>query len=121
MELIRPGEMQVLSNPGVESRQLLNPANSASERLTMTRVVIEPGAEQGRHAHDGSEQVWVALSGRGTLLLKDGGTQDFAAGVVARFEAGDVHGLRNDSDAPFEYLSVTSPPIDFGYAYKDRA
>ena len=100
---------------------MLNPGNSAAARVTITRVTVAPGAQQARHAHQSSEQVWVALRGKGKLLLKDGGTQDFAAGVVARFEAGDVHGLRNDSDAPFEYLSVTSPPIDFGYAYKDRA
>ena len=121
MELIRPGDMQVLSNPGVTSTQLLNPANSASERITLTRVVVEPGAEQARHAHGAAEQVWLALKGKGTLLLRDGGTQEFAAGEVARFADGDVHGLLNDSSEPFKYLSVTSPPIDFGYAYKERA
>ena len=120
MELIRPGQMPVLSNPGVRSTQFLNPANSASERITLTRVVVEPGAEQARHAHDTSEQIWIALKGRATLLLKEGGSQLFVEGEVARFADGDVHGVVNDSGEPFEYLSATSPPIDFGYAYKDR-
>lgn len=125
MELIRPGQMQVLSNLGVQSTQLLNPAISASQCLTLTRVVVEPGAVQGPHAHDGSEQVWVALKGRGSLLLKDGGTQPFAAGEVTRIAEGQVRGILNDSGEPFEYLSVTPPPIDFSSvcksgAYKDR-
>ncbi len=121
MELIRPGNMQVLSNPGVQSTQLLNPANSASPRLTLTRVVVEPGAENVRHVHETSEQVWVALKGRGVLLLADGGVQPFEAGEVARFAEGEVHGFRNDSSEPFEYISATSPPIDFGPAYKSSA
>lgn len=36
-----------------------------------------------------------------------------------RFEAGDIHGLYNDSDEEFVYISVTTPPIDFSYAYKE--
>ena len=33
---------------------------------------------------------------------------------------GDVHGLCNDGKVEFIYISVTSPPIDFGYAYKEK-
>ena len=40
---------------------------------------------------------------------------------VARFEDGDVHGLRNDGNAELIYLSVTAPPIDFGYAYRSTS
>jgi quercetin dioxygenase-like cupin family protein len=36
---------------------------------------------------------------------------------VVRFEDGDLHGFRNAGDAPFVYLSVTSPPVNFRAAY----
>ena len=121
MQLIKPSEMETLANPGVVSRQVLNPDNCASARVTITRVTVAPGAEQPRHAHQSSEQVWVALRGEGKLLLKDGGTQPFREGEVARFEDGDVHGFLNDSGEPFEYVSVTAPPIDFADAYRDRS
>jgi hypothetical protein len=39
---------------------------------------------------------------------------------VVRFADGDVHGLENSGTLPFEYLSVTSPPINFDYAYANR-
>lgn len=32
----------------------------------------------------------------------------------------DVHGLLNDGTEEFVYVSVTAPPINFGYAYKDK-
>lgn len=120
MELIKKSQIKVLSNPGVESAQLLNPENSASERVTITRVSVQPEAEQPRHKHDSSEQIWICVSGSGVLLLADGKEEPFEPGDVARFADGDIHGVKNKSQEVFEYISVTSPPINFGYAYKDK-
>jgi quercetin dioxygenase-like cupin family protein len=117
MELIRPGDTKVLSNPGVASVQLLSPANSQSVRVALTKVTVQPGHEQPRHIHKASEQIWIATSGEGLLLLADDETQPLKSGEVARFGDGEIHGFLNNSDQPFEYLSVTTPPIDFGYAY----
>ena len=119
MEFITVAQFRTLSNPGVTSVQLLSPHNSSSSRVTITRVTVEPGAAQPAHAHQTSEQIWVALSGAGNLRLADGATQRISAGEVVRFADGDVHGLTNMEVEPFVYLSVTAPPIDFGYAYRD--
>ncbi|MEM8743969.1 MAG: cupin domain-containing protein [Pseudomonadota bacterium] len=120
MEFFEATDFVKLSNPGVVSEQLISPHGSSSERLTITRVSVDPGAVQGRHAHDISEQVWVALSGQGELLLQDDTTKAFEAGQVARFESGDVHGFRNTADEPFVYLAVTAPPIRFDSAYAKK-
>ena len=119
MEFIKSTEIKILSNPGVESFQLLNPENSKSERVTITKVIVQSGAEQPRHTHETSEQIWIAVKGKGMLLLADDKEQLFEPGDVVRFADGDVHGLKNESQDVFEYISVTSPPINFGYAYKD--
>ena len=52
MEFISKEKIVELSNPGVVSRQLLNPENSSSERVTITEVHLEIGACQPRHTHD---------------------------------------------------------------------
>ena len=119
MEFISNKDIYTLSNPGINSHQLLSPRNSNSEHITLTRVEVAPGVTQPRHMHETSEKIWIALAGIGQLLLTEGKTQVFKAGGVARFERGDTHGLFNDSSGVFEYMSVTSPPIVFGYAYKD--
>lgn len=119
MEFIPGNRVRELVNPGVTSRQLLCPANSTSERITITEVHVSPGATQPRHTHASSEQVWYALVGASRLLLDHGEERAFSAGDIARFEDGDVHGLLNDSNSDFVYLSVTAPPIDFGYAYRE--
>ena len=51
MEFIKASDIKELSNPGVVSRQLLNPENSTSERVTITEVHLVPGAIQPRHTH----------------------------------------------------------------------
>lgn len=56
---------------------------------------------------------------RAICCLRDK-TKRFGVGDVVRIERGEVHGLYNDGKECFEYVSVTTPPIDFGYAYKDR-
>ncbi len=120
MELIKSDQIINMSNPGVVSKQLLNPDNSKSTRVTITEVHLEPGAIQPRHIHEHSEQIWYATKGCGKLLLADDAETAFSEGDVVRFVDGDVHGLKNDSEREFVYISVTSPPIHFGYAYENK-
>ena len=117
MEIIRRDQVPVLAMTGVTSHQLLFPENSASTRITITKVVVDPGAVNPRHQHATSEQVWVALRGAGILLLANDATAPFSAGDIARFVEGDVHGFQNTGTGPFEYLAVTAPPINFRGAY----
>lgn len=120
MEFIKSNTIKSLANPGVVSRQLLNPDNSESQRVTITEVHLEIGACQPRHLHEASEQIWYALKGSGILLLADDAELAFQEGDVVRFADKDIHGLRNDGDSEFVYLSVTAPPIHFGYAYGEE-
>ena len=61
MEFIPAEKIVSLSNPGVVSRQLLNPDNSSGEKVTISEVHVAPGACQPRHLHESSEQIWYAL------------------------------------------------------------
>ena len=118
IEFIKKEEIKILSNPNCDSHQLLFPENSSSERVTVTKVQVKPNGTQLRHKHDSSEQIWIANKGTGMLLLADDEVREFTEGDVVRFADGDIHGILNDTDEIFEYISVTSPPINFRYAYK---
>jgi quercetin dioxygenase-like cupin family protein len=117
VEFIRRDDVRAFANSGVTSQQLLFPENSRSARVTITRVLLQPGVVNPRHRHATSEQVWVALSGSARLLLADELTAPFVAGDIVRFEDGEVHGLENTGPSAFEYLSVTAPPLNFRAAY----
>lgn len=118
MEFIKSTDIKSLANPGVVSRQLLNPDNSASTRVTITEVHLEAGASQPGHIHETFEQIWYAIKGSGKLLLENDTEKVFESGDVVRFADKDVHGLLNDGNGEFIYVSVTAPPIHFGYAYE---
>lgn len=120
MEFIEKNDIKELANPGVVSRQLLNTENSTSQRVTITEVHLEIGASQPRHTHTASEQIWYVIQGTGKLLLEDNQEKEFKTGDVVRFADEDVHGLLNDGNTEFIYVSVTAPPINFGYAYKEK-
>jgi mannose-6-phosphate isomerase-like protein (cupin superfamily) len=45
-------------------------------------------------------------------------TAAFAAGDVVRFEDNEFHGFENTGDIEFEYISITSPPLNFRSAYE---
>jgi len=55
MDFINRDSICELSNPGAVSRQLLNPNNSSSTRVTITEVHLEAGTCQQRHIHEASE------------------------------------------------------------------
>jgi mannose-6-phosphate isomerase-like protein (cupin superfamily) len=114
---MRRTDIPRFANSDVVSEQLLFPENSKSERITITRVTVAPGARNPPHVHTNSEQVWIALGGRASLLLADAATASFAESDVVRFAEGDVHGLENFGTEDFVYLSVTSPPLNFRAAY----
>ena len=117
MELIRSPDIQVFRNSGIESRQLLFPENSSSERVTITHVTVPPKGKNPVHRHETSEQIWIALQGSGNLILENETVEEFAAGDVVRFEDGDLHGFINSGTQTFIYMSVTSPPLNFRAAY----
>jgi quercetin dioxygenase-like cupin family protein len=117
MQLIKRSEIPVLRNSGVESEQLLFPESSPEAKATITRVTVPVGTTNPRHVHEASEQIWIALSGKGTLLLDGTNEAGIEEGDVVRFAPGDVHGFYNSGQKPFVYLSVTTPPQNFRSAY----
>jgi quercetin dioxygenase-like cupin family protein len=121
MELLTEADFTVHANPAGSSCPLISLSNAASPRVSITRITIAPGRAQGRHTHAAAEQIWIALEGHGLLLLADGATRAFAAGEVARFADGDVHGFENTGGAPFVYLSITAPPLSRGEQERTRA
>jgi quercetin dioxygenase-like cupin family protein len=121
VEIIRSSECTVLRKSGLTTRQLLFPENSSSERVTITRITVAPGGKNPLHRHAESEQIWVALKGSGHLLLEGGTTMPFGEGDIVRFEDGDLHGFENTTKAEFEYIAITSPPVNFRTSYKEKS
>ncbi len=71
---------------------------------------IQPGQEIPAHIHPAGQDTWTILSGSGVYYLDEIGTkQSITAGDVVIAHVGLVHGVFNDSDEPFVFISIVSP------------
>ena len=114
-------DAQVLTRPGKTSAQIISRQNAPDARITVTRVVMRPGAVSPRHRHDHAEQTWIVERGEGRLLLADDACGSLRAGDVVVTPPGETHGVENTGDIDFVYLTVTTPPQDMAGFYDDPA
>ncbi|MBA3888567.1 MAG: cupin domain-containing protein [Acidobacteria bacterium] len=68
-------------------------------------MTIPAGTQFGRHIHDGSEELYVILKGRGVALLDDE-EHSVGPGDLLMLRNKGCHGLRNDGQEDIELLCV---------------
>lgn len=66
---------------------------------------LEPGASIGEHRHVADEEIYVILSGRGTMKI-DGQDQPVQAGDVCLTRRGHSHDLVNSLEGPMHFLVI---------------
>ena len=99
--------------------QLLKLKEAALEEIQAVSAMDELDSIKVKYSGKKGELTKL-LKGMGKLLLADDTEKEFVAGDIVRFADKDVHGLLNDGNEEFIYVSVTAPPINFGYAYKEK-
>jgi mannose-6-phosphate isomerase-like protein (cupin superfamily) len=107
---VRQRDDAPLNERGGQVSRLLFAPQLGSTKLAVTWVRGEPGSQQGLHAHDHSEQVYVVVRGRG-LMIVDDEALEIEAGSAALIRAGAKHAIRNTGIEPLEYISATAPPF----------
>jgi quercetin dioxygenase-like cupin family protein len=69
---------------------------------------LSPGQEQKSHRHEGSDKVYIVLEGRGRFRV-GAEESDLESGLGVLAPSGEVHAVRNASDAPLVVLVVMAP------------
>jgi mannose-6-phosphate isomerase-like protein (cupin superfamily) len=67
--------------------------------------VLEPGAEIGEHVHEGDEEVYLIIEGKGTMIV-DGREYPAGPGDATLCLSGHSHGIRNAGAAPMRLVVV---------------
>jgi uncharacterized cupin superfamily protein len=68
--------------------------------------IIPPGASIGVHPHEGDEEYYFIISGRGVMTL-DGEQHGIGPGDIAAVFPGGEHGLENTSDEDMRIIVVS--------------
>ena len=71
----------------------------------MSHLTLEPGSSIAEHAHRGSEELYLVLSGNGTGTL-DGELSPVTAGSFWVVRDGHSHGLECAPEGPLELLTL---------------
>jgi quercetin dioxygenase-like cupin family protein len=84
-----------------------------TERMFADIYCLEPGQEQKRHAHAGSDKIYFVLEGTGRFHIGDDERELGPDHIV--LAAADVeHGLRNDSQDRLVVLVFMAPNPNAG-------
>ncbi len=95
---------------GQVSHLLLAAGQFGSQNLAVTWVEGEPGSEQAVHSHQGREQVYVIVQGRGAMRVGDE-VEEVGPGTLVMVPPETDHSIRNIGDDNLIYVSSTSPPF----------
>ena len=96
---------------GQVSHLLLAGGQFGAENLAVTWVEGEPGSEQAVHSHEGREQVYVIVQGRGSMRV-DEEVEEVGPGTAILVPPGASHSIRNIGEEKLIYVSATSPPFE---------
>jgi mannose-6-phosphate isomerase-like protein (cupin superfamily) len=94
---------------GQVSYLTLAPGQHGSQHLAVTWVECAPGSQQPLHSHAESEQVYVIVRGRGTMIVGDE-SREVGPGDTILIPPGARHAIRNHTDAELVFASAASPP-----------
>ena len=91
--------------------ELIEPHNSAAERLSCVWVEVAPGARARPHRHPVGEELYLVVSGRGIMHL-EGRTWALCPGCVVHIPPNVPHRIENNGVLPLQLFVVNAPPYD---------
>jgi quercetin dioxygenase-like cupin family protein len=80
-----------------------------ADALSVIEERMPPGTRELRHRHPRARQFFYVLRGRLAVEV-EGRTHALGAGEGLEIPPGAAHEVRNDADAPAEFLVVSQPP-----------
>ena len=99
---------------GSSIRELAGVPTGNAVNQSLAEATVPPGGETAEHFHRTSEELYLFLSGMGTMEL-DGEAGPVRAGDCVVIAPGAVHKLRNPGTEPLVLLCCCAPP----YSHED--
>ena len=104
---------------GLRPHILMDAGELGSRNVSVNWLEVPPGVSDELRSHEEAEQVYVVVSGSGTMS---------ATGDTHRLEVGDLvmippatdHAVANDGSAPLALVSVQSPAVTADELYSRR-
>jgi mannose-6-phosphate isomerase-like protein (cupin superfamily) len=89
---------------------LMDAGELGSRNMSVTWLEVPEGIDQSLHSHEEAEQVYIVVSGQGTMTVA-GDTQEIAQGDLVLIPPATDHSIANGNSADLCCVSVQSPPV----------
>jgi mannose-6-phosphate isomerase-like protein (cupin superfamily) len=89
---------------------LMDAGELGSRNMSVTWLEVPEGIDQELHSHEEAEQVYIVVSGSGTMTVA-GDTQEVASGDLVLVPPATDHSISNGNSADLCCVSVQSPPV----------
>ncbi len=99
---------------GSSIRELAGVPTGNAAHQSLAEATVPPGRETAEHYHRSSEEIYLFISGMGTMRL-DGGEAPVRAGDCVVIAPGAVHKLHNPGTEPLVLLCCCAP----AYSHED--
>ena len=104
---------------GLRPHILMDAGELGSRHLSVNWLEVPPGVREELRSHEEAEQVYVVVSGAGTMSAT-GDTQNLGAGDLVLIPPATEHSVANDGEEPLALVSVQSPAVSADELYSRR-
>jgi mannose-6-phosphate isomerase-like protein (cupin superfamily) len=104
---------------GLRPHILMDAGELGSRHLSVNWLEVPPGVREELRSHEEAEQVYVVVSGTGTMSAT-GDTQSLGAGDLVLIPPATEHSVANDGEEPLALVSVQSPAVSAEELYSRR-
>ncbi len=104
---------------GLRPHILMDAGELGSRHLSVNWLEVPPGVREELRSHEEAEQVYVVVSGTGTMSAT-GDTQNLAQGDLVLIPPATEHSVANDGEEPLALVSVQSPAVSAEELYSRR-
>jgi mannose-6-phosphate isomerase-like protein (cupin superfamily) len=115
----RLSEAAVTEVHGLRPHILMDAGELGSRNLSVNWLEVPPGVSEELRSHEEAEQVYVVVSGVGTMSAT-GDTQNLAAGDLVLIPPATDHSVANGGAEPLALVSVQSPAVSADELYSRR-
>ncbi len=104
---------------GLRARILMDAGELGSRNLSVHWLEVPAGVSEELRSHEDAEQVYVVVSGSGTMSAT-GDTQRLEVGDLVLIPPATDHAVANDGEAALALVSVHSPAVSADELYSRR-
>ena len=90
---------------------LMDAGELGSRNMSVTWLEVPGDTDQSLHSHEEAEQVYIVVSGRGTMTVA-GDRQEITQGDLVLVPPATDHSIANANSADLCCVSVQSPPVE---------